>query len=169
MEFRKREIKRPEPPTKETTKPQSNQEGGMQVMAPPSIQTPKVGDMKVENVGKVDQNMPELIPVKFLIVEVSAEMFEYGQLRTIEYRGNAACADRNFDQRSRVARFAYRMDESVEESTREVIEYWTNELEAISKQGAFQIKTVNLPKPKEQPNDSTEVQENTGTEEQSDS
>ena len=168
MEFRKREIKRPEPPTKENTKPQSNQ-GAPQVMAPPSIQTPKVGDMKVENVGKVDQNMPELIPVKFLIVEVAAEMFEYGQLRTIEYRGNAACADRNFDQRSRVARFAYRMDESVEESTREVIEYWTNELEAISKQGSFQIKTVNLPKPKEQSNDSTEVQEDTGTEEQSDS
>ena len=125
MEFRKREIKREEPKREEPKKPDAVKEVARGNPPPPPPQQ-------------------KLSDERFLLVLVDSEMFDYGDLRGVEANGPARCVDKNYNQRSREAVFAYQLTQL--ENPRDVIAYWNEEVEKRNKTVKFTMKTVKVNK-----------------------
>ena len=122
MEFRKREIKRPEP----EKKPEPEKQTGADILA----------------VGKdpIEPPKSNLTDKRFLLVIIDSEMFEYGDLRGIESAAPEVCVDRNYNQRMRQSVFAYPFSEM--DNSRTLIDYWTNATKRFNKNPKFTMKTV---------------------------
>jgi len=135
MEFRKREIKIPK-----AVRPDRGNR-------PPPEAPPQ--NVKKEISSNGTNSMEDR---RFIVVQVSCELFEYSNLRKIEYVGSFDCKDRNYEQDKRLALFAYDVNEC---DPKELLNYWKTELENINKTATYTMRTIKVPVYK--PNDEEEL------------
>jgi len=142
MEFRKRKVKRVERVSKKSL-------DKARAELPTTPIKPPLRNIENKESSTYQTNLEDK---RFIVVQVSCELFEYSNLRKIEYVGSFDCKDRNYEQDKRLALFAYDVNEC---DPKELLNYWKTELENINKTATYTMRTIKVPVYK--PNDEEEL------------
>ena len=134
MEFKKREIKR-KPPVQ--TKASENKTTDSNVVVDSGKSVLKHNTESTKRKGKTS-----LQDKRFILVQIQCELFEYSDLIKIDFILPFNCRDKNYDQESRTAIFAYELDEI---EPKQLLETWKKELGSIKKDATYTMKTIKVP------------------------
>lgn len=126
MEFKKREVKKPKQFRPRTVEPKTNAivDGSTKKLQPPPTMT-----ATMEN--------------RILIVSISSEIYEIGDLNEVDILSPYPSMNRTYDQNRRLRHFEYALPANGSMMMREIVDYWN--IQAIEKKfnkPKFSVRSV---------------------------